>query len=136
MTIGYGQTEASPLITRSRSTIVWSTALATVGPRLPAMEVKIASADRRNRSAGQPGRAVCPRSRRHDGLLQEPEATARAIDPEGWLHTGDLAVHAARRLLPHHRPLQGHDHPRRREHLSRGDRGVLYTPIPPSPTCR
>ena len=63
------------------------------------------------------------------GYWDEPEKTAEAIDPAGWMHTGDLATIDADWLLRHRRPHQGHGDPRRRERLSPRDGGI---PLPPS----
>ena len=58
------------------------------------------------------------------GYDREPDATARAVSEDGWLRTGDLAVMRDDGYLHFARPGEGDDHPRRREHLSAGDRGV------------
>jgi fatty-acyl-CoA synthase len=92
MTIVYGQTEASPVITMSACDDSLENRVSTVGRALPATEVKIVSAKGETVQAGEQGE-LCTR-----GYLvmsaydQEPEATSAAIDSEGWLHTGDLAV--------------------------------------------
>ena len=92
MTIGYGQTEASPLITLAAVDDSLEHRVATVGPAAPATEVKIASADGATVPLGNQGELCARGYLVMKGYDQEPEATARAIDPEGWLHTGDLAV--------------------------------------------
>jgi fatty-acyl-CoA synthase len=93
ITIAYGQTEASPVITQTRYDDPLELRVETVGRPLPGVEVKLVDpADGRTLGDGEQGE-LCARG--HvvmRGYYQNPEATAKAIDAEGWLHTGDLAV--------------------------------------------
>lgn len=93
MTIGYGQTEASPLITQTRADDSLELRVGTVGRPLPGIEVKVIDPETGNALGdGQPGE-LCGRG--HDvmlGYYNLPDKTGEAIDPDGWLHTGDLAV--------------------------------------------
>ena len=93
ITIGYGQTESSPLITMSEVDDDLETRVSTVGRAAAETEVKIvAPGSGATLEIGERGE-LCTRGylvmKAYDG---EPEATARAVDPEGWLHTGDLAT--------------------------------------------
>jgi fatty-acyl-CoA synthase len=93
MTIGYGQTESSPLITISSCDDDLETRVSTVGRAAPETEVKIiAPGSGATVEAGERGE-LCTRGYLvMKGYDDEPEATARAVDAEGWLHTGDLAI--------------------------------------------
>ena len=93
MTIAYGQTEASPVITQSSTTDSVEVRVSTVGRVMPETEVKIIDrASGETVEVGAQGE-LCTRGylvmKAYD---QDPDATARAIDSEGWLHTGDLAM--------------------------------------------
>jgi fatty-acyl-CoA synthase len=91
--IVYGQTEASPLITQTRLDDTPGDKANTVGPPLPQADVKVADPD-----TGEPVPfgAVGELCARGYMVMKEyfdkPEATASALDAEGWLHTGDLAT--------------------------------------------
>lgn len=93
ITIAYGQTEASPVITQSRTDDSVQIRVETVGCPIPGVEVKIVDPASGNSLAdGQQGE-LCTRG--HVvmlGYYNMPEATAAAIDADGWLHTGDLAL--------------------------------------------
>jgi fatty-acyl-CoA synthase len=93
ITIGYGQTEASPLITQTRIDDPIELRVGTVGRTLPGFEAKIVDPESgEDLGDNQPGE-FCGRG--HGvmiGYYNMPEATAKAIDSEGWLHTGDLAL--------------------------------------------
>jgi len=93
MAVAYGQTESSPAITMSSATDDLDHRVATIGEALPETEVKIVSVSSNEiLDIGERGE-LCTRGYHvMKGYDQEPEATARAIDAEGWLHTGDLAV--------------------------------------------
>ena len=56
------------------------------------------------------------------GYLDDPEATAAAIDADGWLRTGDVGRVDDAGNLTHHRPAQGHVHLRRIQRLPRRGR--------------
>jgi fatty-acyl-CoA synthase len=93
MTIAYGQTEASPVITQSSTGDSLELRVSTVGRAMPCTEVRIADpVTNETVELGQQGE-LCTRGylvmKGYDG---DPENTARAIDAERWLHTGDLAT--------------------------------------------
>nr|WP_320050433.1 AMP-binding protein [uncultured Desulfuromonas sp.] len=93
ITIAYGQTEASPVITQTRTDDPIELRVATVGRALPDVEVKIV--DIETGATLPPGKQgeLCTRGYLvMKGYYKMPEATAQAIDDENWLHTGDLAV--------------------------------------------
>jgi len=93
ITIAYGQTEASPVITQSQTTDSLDTRVATVGAPLPGVEVRIVDPETgRDLGPDEQGELW---ARGHGvmlGYYNMPEATAAAIDADGWLHTGDLAT--------------------------------------------
>ncbi|HLJ46666.1 MAG TPA: AMP-binding protein [Bryobacteraceae bacterium] len=93
MTIMYGQTESSPVITMSGVEDSLDLRVSTVGCACANTEVKIVSALSSDPvPVGEQGE-LCTRGYLvMKGYDQDPEATAKAIDPEGWLHTGDLAT--------------------------------------------
>ncbi|WP_313560739.1 AMP-binding protein [Ruminiclostridium cellobioparum] len=93
ITIPYGQTEASPVCTQTRIGDSLERRVATVGRSLPFIECKIVDPETgRDLPDGVPGEFVARGYNVMKGYYKMPEATAQAIDPDGWLHTGDLAV--------------------------------------------
>mgnify|MGYP001089914190 CR=1 FL=1 len=93
ITIAYGQTESSPVITQTRTDDAIERRVATVGRALPGVEVKIVDpACGDELPVGVQGE-LCTRGYLvMKGYYKMAEATAQAIDADGWLHTGDLAV--------------------------------------------
>ncbi len=88
----YGQTEASPLITCSAKDDPADLRVGTIGCVMSNTEVKVISPSGETVEAGEQGE-ICTRGYLvMKGYDEEPEATARAIDSEGWLRTGDLGV--------------------------------------------
>jgi len=93
MIIAYGQTESSPIITISSPDDPLETRVCTVGKPMPQTEVKVVSpVSGETMPVGEPGELCARGYMVMSGYDGEPEATRRAVDAEGWLHTGDLAV--------------------------------------------
>jgi len=91
-TVGYGQTEASPIITMSAIGDGLERRVSTVGRACANTEVKIVSARGDTVRVGEQGELCARGYMVMKGYDQEVEATCRAIDEDGWLHTGDLAT--------------------------------------------
>lgn len=93
ITIAYGQTEASPVCTQTRVDDSIQLRVSTVGRALPFVEVKIVEpGTNKEIPFNTQGELAARGYNVMKGYYKMHEATAQAIDPEGWLHTGDLAT--------------------------------------------
>ncbi len=90
--ITYGQTEASPATTMSKTTDSIETRVNTVGAPIFGVECKIVDPETgEDLPDNADGEFVARGYNIMKGYYKMPEATAMAIDSEGWLHSGDLA---------------------------------------------
>ncbi len=90
--ITYGQTEASPATTMSKTTDSIEVRVNTVGASLFGVETKIVDPETGEELGDNIDGEFCARGYNiMKGYYKMPEATAAAIDSDGWLHSGDLA---------------------------------------------
>lgn len=93
ITIAYGQTEASPVCTQTTTGDSIEKRVHTVGKTLPWMETKIVDPETgETLGVNRPGEFCVRGYNVMKGYYKLPEATAAAIDGDGWLHSGDLAA--------------------------------------------
>jgi len=96
ITIAYGLTEASPVITQTSNTDSLEHRVGTVGTILPGVEVRIVKPGTVDAAEeNQPGELMAFGHGIMKGYYNKPAETAQAITPDGWLHTGDLAMRTA-----------------------------------------
>ena len=93
ITIAYGQTEASPVVSQTNVEDDIEHRVSTVGRAMPEIELKIVDPETGvELPNGTPGELCCRGYNVMRGYYKMEEATKNAIDEEGWLHSGDLAV--------------------------------------------
>jgi fatty-acyl-CoA synthase len=92
ITIAYGLTEASPVITQTRTDDSIEYRVGSVGASLPQIEVKVVDPETGETCGpGQKGELCCRGYNVMKGYYNMPEQTATAIDADGWLLSGDQA---------------------------------------------
>ncbi len=92
VTICYGMTETSPVSFQSNRDDTLEQRVATVGSIHPHLEVKIVDADGRVTPRGERGELLTRGYSVMHGYWDDEDKTRQAIDPQGWMHTGDLAT--------------------------------------------
>jgi len=93
ITICYGLTEASPVMTYTRIGDEFRLRVETVGRALPHIEVKIIDPETgATLPNGTQGEVCCRGYNIMKGYYNNPDATKDTIDDEGWLHSGDLGI--------------------------------------------
>ncbi|WP_228038125.1 long-chain fatty acid--CoA ligase [Nodosilinea sp. LEGE 06152] len=86
--VGYGLTETAPVLSARRP---WHNLRGAAGQPIPFTEVKIVDLDTRQElPQGSQGVVLARGPQIMEGYYRNPEATQKAIDPEGWFDTGDL----------------------------------------------
>jgi acyl-CoA synthetase (AMP-forming)/AMP-acid ligase II len=95
----YGLTEATGVVSMCRPEDDPETIATTSGRAIPDVEVRCVDQAGREVPRGEPGEIVVRGYNVMRGYLDDPAATAEAVDTEGWLHTGDVGVMDARGYL-------------------------------------
>lgn len=94
VTEGYGLTECSPVVTTTtdvdRDTAL--TKIGSIGRVLPGVEVRLVDESGENTLRGDAGEIWVRGPNVFRGYFEDAQATARALTPDGWLRTGDIAV--------------------------------------------
>ena len=88
---GYGLTEAGT-VTGCKPDDDFEHIATTVGVPWPGFEVRVVNDAGEDARMGEPGEVIVRGETVTRGYLDDPEATAAAIDADGWLHTGDLGT--------------------------------------------
>ncbi|MGA0879121.1 MAG: AMP-binding protein [Ilumatobacteraceae bacterium] len=86
---GYGLTEASPVVTSSVGIPVKR---GSVGKALAGVDVRVVDDEGEDVPVGDSGEVWVRGANVFDGYWNDPDATARVLDSEGWLHTGDVGM--------------------------------------------
>ncbi|MGC3874272.1 AMP-binding protein [Halomonas sp. GXIMD04776] len=89
VTEGYGLTETSPIVSFNPPKAIQ---LGTIGKPVSGTSVKTIDGDGQSTPLGEPGELCVKGPQVMKGYWQRPEDTAKTIDEEGWLRTGDVAV--------------------------------------------
>jgi fatty-acyl-CoA synthase len=93
MTIAYGLTEASPVFTQTTTDDTLERKCETVGRRHEEIDVRVVDPETgEDCPFDTPGELLCRGYNIMKGYYNMPEATAAAVDSEGWLHSGDLGT--------------------------------------------
>ncbi len=93
ITITYGQTEASPATTMTNTDDSIELRVSTVGRSMVGVETKIVDPETgETLGPGVPGEFCARGYNIMKGYYKMEEATKQAIDEDGWLHSGDLAI--------------------------------------------
>ncbi len=96
---GYGLTETCGIVSMCRCKDDPHTIATTSGRPIPGVELRCEDEDGKEVPRGEPGEVVVRGYNVMRGYFEDPEETARTIDPDGWLHTGDIAVRDERGYL-------------------------------------
>jgi fatty-acyl-CoA synthase len=93
ITIAYGLTESSPVMTQTSTDDTVQRRSETVGRALPEVEVRLVDPQTGTECApGESGEICCRGYLVMKGYYNMPEATAQVVTPDGWLHSGDLGT--------------------------------------------
>src|SRR4029077_4352505 len=86
---GYGLTETAPVVTSATGT---DAPTGSIGPVLPGVEMRLVDADGEDALVGDSGEIWVRGPNVFQGYWNDPDATAAALTPDGWLRTGDIGV--------------------------------------------
>ena len=86
---GYGLTEASPIVSTSAGL---TARFGSVGRVVEGVEVRVVDEQGQDVLVGDAGEVWVRGDNVFAGYLDDPEATARVLTPDGWLRTGDVAI--------------------------------------------
>jgi acyl-CoA synthetase (AMP-forming)/AMP-acid ligase II len=88
----YGLTESCGTATMCRQGDTAEIIASTSGRAIPGVEVATVDGDGKPVPAGESGEVVVRGYNIMKGYFEDPEETAKAVDADGWLHTGDVGV--------------------------------------------